>query len=342
MIIYPDILIDGDAIGVTAPSSGVLEKNRERLEHAISYKKQLGYKVILGKCLHGCVKTRSASADDRAKDFMDLVGNQNVKGIIPPWGGELLIEILRYLDYDQIKKNPTWVYGYSDVSMLLFSITVTTNVASIHGLNLMDCIAEQSDPLSAGWRVPLNTNSSESFTQRSSSSFQKEWGDFAIEPLRTFNLTEKTVWKSLKQKKREKFSGRLLGGCIDVLRSLVGTPYGDVPKFAKQFDEPLLFYFENCEISPLDQARALWSMRYAGWFDNVSGFLIGRTISQDAKSEDDYSFLDSLQDALGDLNVPIIYDTDIGHVPPQLNLVNGAITSVIFEDGAGQVEQVYT
>ena len=272
---------------------------------------------------------------------MKLILNKNVKAIIPPWGGELLIEVLQHLDFKNIRANPTWLYGYSDISTLLFAITVKTNIASIHGLNLMDCIANQNDALSSCWEKPLQAKLNESFTQESSEYYQKEWGDFEKDPLAVFNLTEKTSWKSFSGTPKVKMSGRLLGGCLDVLQCLVGTPYGEVPKFAKQFAEPLIFYFENCELSPFDQARALWSMRYAGWFDHVSGFLIGRTNAIDADSKDKYSFLDSIQDVLADLDVPIIYDADIGHVPPQINLVNGALSVLEFENGLGKITQYY-
>ncbi|MBN3786175.1 hypothetical protein G3N94_04600 [Burkholderia sp. Ac-20353] len=46
-----------------------------------------------------------------------------------------------------------------------------------------------------------------------------------------------------------------------------------------------------------------------------------------------------MQSALGDIRCPVIYDMDIGHVPPQLSLVNGALAQVELHDGHGTIVQ---
>lgn len=73
--------------------------------------------------------------------------------------------------------------------------------------------------------------------------------------------------------------GRLLGGCIDTMRHLIGTPYGDVQEFQQTYiqNEPIVWYLENCELSATDFHRTLMQMQQSGWFDHVTGIIFGRT-----------------------------------------------------------------
>ena len=84
----------------------------------------------------------------------------------------------------------------------------------------------------------------------------------------------------------------------------------------------------------------LHHLRLAGWFDRATGVLVGRTSAPDSS---DYTHFDALRDALGPLDVPVLYDLDLGHVPPQLALVNGAPTEVALAgSGAGTLVQHLT
>ena len=71
--------------------------------------------------------------------------------------------------------------------------------------------------------------------------------------------------------------------------------------------------------------RALHGMRLAGWFDHASAVLLGRTGAPDAPG---FTQEDAVLDALGPLGVPLLGDLDIGHVPPQMALVNGALATL--------------
>ncbi len=83
--------------------------------------------------------------------------------------------------------------------------------------------------------------------------------------------------------------------------------------------------------------RTIWQMKMNGWFRNCNGILFGRPDGySDVK---DFSFTDALSLPLGDLNIPIIYDADIGHLPPQLTLINGAYAAVEYCNGAGEIIQ---
>jgi muramoyltetrapeptide carboxypeptidase LdcA involved in peptidoglycan recycling len=132
----------------------------------------------------------------------------------------------------------------------------------------------------------------------------------------------------------------MIGGCLDTLKNLIGTPYGDLPKFASRFsDSKLILYLENAGSNPGDVCRALWNMRLAGWFKNLSGLIFGRSSGPETSDSNHLSYIDALEDALADLNFPVLYDADIGHRPPQMTILNGSLAQLSFEQGTGLLIQ---
>ncbi len=141
VIRYPEPLRVGDTIGITAPSSGVVEKLHPRLDLCITHLKSLGYKVVEGSCLRRHEKYVSGPPADRAKDLLELWQADEVKAIIPPWGGEIAVNLLPHVDFDRLATGPAkWILGFSDTCTLQFALTMMTGIASAHGTMLMDMI----------------------------------------------------------------------------------------------------------------------------------------------------------------------------------------------------------
>jgi len=189
------------------------------------------------------------------------------------------------------------------------------------------------------WQSVLSTKIGESVLQHSSAKYQKEWQHNSQSPC-VFNLTEQTYWKTVSNQK-VKIYGRLLGGCIDVIRHLIGTAYGDVQNFRKQYisGEPVLWYLENCELNTTDLRRSLVQMKLAGWFEQCSGIMFGRS---DANTPvNNYTVEDVYKELSDELGIPIIYDVDCGHLPPQITFINGAYAEVEVEEGKGIVLQYF-
>ena len=95
MISYP-ALHKGTAIGVTAPSSGVDEGLHPILRQACSRLESRGYQVICGETTWTQHKAKSAPSIKRVQEFMAMMQDENIGLIIPPWGGELLMELLEH------------------------------------------------------------------------------------------------------------------------------------------------------------------------------------------------------------------------------------------------------
>ncbi|MFC5401662.1 S66 family peptidase [Cohnella soli] len=337
MIQYPRFT-PGTTIGVTAPSSGIPVELHFLLQQASERMTREGFKMRIGKTPWLQNKAKSAPANVRALELTDLLRDNAVGLIFPPWGGELLVEILEHLDFDTFPVK--WVLGYSDVSVLLLSITLRTGIATAHGTNLADVRGEYSDETTAAWHAALSTPSGRSFEQRSSPFYQKEWTHDKPSPC-VFHLNEPTEWKTVSGGPTT-FQGRLLGGCVDVIRHLIGTPYGDVATFRRKHTEgsAIVWYLENCDLNAVDLRRSLVQMRLAGWFDGCSGILFGRSGAN--RPFDDYAEIDVYEDLARELNVPIVFDIDCGHVPPQMTFINGAYAEIeVSVDGKGLVKQTF-
>lgn len=337
MIRYP-ILEEGPTIGVTAPSSGVPSELHHLLKAAFSSLEKKGFNIISGDTSWTQDKAKSAPAKNRAEEFNKMIHNDDIQLIIPPWGGELLIEMLEYIDYEQMRSK--WIVGYSDISVLLLAITLKTGIATAHGTNLVDLRGEYSDETTEMWQSVLSTKINESNLQHSSVKYQKEWQHDNPSPC-IFNLTEQTHWKTIAEKGKVKIQGRLLGGCIDVIRHLVGTPYGNVQDFKENYikGDAIIWYLENCDLSTTDLRRSLVQMKLAGWFNGCSGIVFGRSTANTPVAN--YTIEDVYDELSKELQIPILYDIDCGHVPPQITFINGAYAEIQTENGQGTVVQTF-
>lgn len=336
MITYPT-LKKPVKIGVTAPSSGLHMEQHSLLEEAIYRMQRKGFELTVGQTCWTEFKAKSASAKTRAMELNKMLQDESIQLIFPPWGGELLIEILEYIDFEKIQ--PKWLLGYSDISVLLLAITLNTGIATAHGTNLIDLRGQVSDSTTAMWEKVLFTKKGEEIVQTPSERFQDRWQhDYVTECV--FHLTEQTKWKTISNTPMY-IKGRLIGGCIDVIRHLIGTPYGNVRKYQESYiqNEPMIWYLENCDMRVTDLRRSLVQMKLAGWFHNCSGILFGRSAAN--QSVNDYHVLDVYMELAEELNVPVAYDIDCGHMPPQLTFINGAYAEVRIYNSGSMLKQMF-
>lgn len=136
------------------------------------------------------------------------------------------------------------------------------------------------------------------------------------------------------------FEGRLIGGCMDCLVTLLGTRFDQVREFNSRYKEDgIIWFLESCDLNVMGIRRAVWQMKNAGWFEYVRGFLIGRPLcyGEEAFGIDQYR---AVTDLIGEYGVPIVMDVDIGHLPPMMPMVCGATAEVKVK--ADQIEVHYT
>lgn len=333
-MLYSTNIKKGDTIGVTATSDGNIDKIKiKRLDNAIKNFEERGYTIKETPNVRSSYKGRSSSKEQRAKEFMKLVEDKNIAAIITARGGDFLLEILPYIDFEKIRKNPKWIQGFSDTTGLGFCVTTICDIATIYAENFGDFGMEN-------WHTCLENNlkilEGKEIIQESFKEYQSMFQDYKI-GLETYKLDKKVEWKNARNEEKIELNGRILGGCIDILVSLVGTKFDKVKEFIEKYkNDKIVWFFDNCELTSEGILRGLWQLKEAGWFSNTSGFIFGRTMTR--SSCYGISFEEAVEEVLQELNVPIILEADIGHLPPQFTIINGAIVHIVSKDGKGKID----
>jgi muramoyltetrapeptide carboxypeptidase LdcA involved in peptidoglycan recycling len=255
------------------------------------------------------------------------------------------MELLPRLDFDALRHlPPKWLLGFSDISTLQMPLALRAGWSSVHGSNLMDLAPSQTEPLVTGVFDLLAHDGRTPFVQQASKHYQVHWIPFETDAAAAWNQTEPTRWRRLDGRDEEPLSlrGRLIGGCLDTIGRLAGTPFGDVPHFVREHrDDGALLYFENCVHDPCEMLRNLLGLRLHGWFEGLSGVLIGRNAAPQMKDPTRLTHSQAVRDVLSDLPCPVLLDLDIGHHQPQFTLVNGALAELHYEAGAGSLSQTW-
>ncbi len=333
-MIYPEFIRERDTIGVSAPSAGLTEPLRiNTLNNAVKKFEEKGYKILLTPNVRKNEDGVSSSATIRSLELASLYQNKDVKAIICATGGEFLVEMLSCFDFSVVQKNIKWLQGYSDPTGLLFTITTNLDIATIYGSNFAGFGMDT-------WHESLENNldilEGKLMMQKSFARYESMRVDM-VTGREGYHLDTPVYWKTLNQGKEVSFKGRIIGGCIDIITELFGTRFDKTKEFIEKYKgDGIIWYFDNCELSMEDMVRTLWKFKDNGWFQYTTGIILGRSATN--YSNMGITLEDALNRVLGDLDLPIILDTDIGHVPPRMTIINGAYTMVYCKDGKGTLE----
>lgn len=126
----PNFLQKGDTVAIVATARKHVE---DQLESAVEFLNELGLKVVLGSSI-GLENNQLAGSDfARAKDFQDQLNNPNVKAIWCVRGGYGTVRMIDLIDFSSFQKNPKWIIGFSDVTVLHQHIN-RMNIATLHAI----------------------------------------------------------------------------------------------------------------------------------------------------------------------------------------------------------------
>lgn len=333
-MIFPKFIKDNSTIGITAPSDGISGKEKlYRLDSAINNFKRNGFNIKETQNVRNSKKGRSSSSKEQARQLEDLFKDDNVDAIICAGGGDFLLEMLSELDFHTIEKHPKWIQGYSDPTGLLYTITTKLDIATIYGDNFK---AFGMNPWYKSLENNLEILKGNIIEQKSFDKYEKERIEEIVgdEP---YNLTEKVYWKNLNKEKNILIKGRIIGGCIDILNDIFGTRFDNTKQFIEKYKKDgIVWYFDNCELTSEQLIRTLWKFKDNGWYKYTTGIIFGRSGTN--SSYYDISFEDAIRHSLKDLNIPIIIDTDIGHVSPRMTIINGALVEIESKNGKGKIK----
>ena len=333
-MIYPEFLKKEDYIGITAPSDGrSSEVDIRRLENAEANLKSMGYNVIETAHVRCSENGRSADAVTRGAEFNTLVADDKCRLILCASGGDYLFEMLPFLDYELMKNNPTWVEGMSDPTGITFTVTTNCDVATIYQANAGEFGMEK---LHHTLTDNIKILEGEHVVMNSCDRFQSGWQNY-VTGLESYAVDSEVNWRIITGEESVSLRGRLIGGCLDVITNICGTGFDNTKSFVDKYkNDGILWYFEVFSMTPENIAFTLWKLKEAGWFENAAGFIFGR----ECMVNTEYSQInhdDGVLCALGDLGVPIVTGADIGHRPPHITMVNGAIGNVEVKGGSATV-----
>lgn len=284
----PPKINPGDTIGLVAPGGIITEEelkeskdNLEKLEFNVVYTENI-------MARHGYF----AGTDKlRASDLNEMFNRKDVNGIVAARGGYGCSRILPLIDYEIIKKNPKVLLGYSDITALLFGIFLKTGLITFHG------------------PVGIST-----------------FNDFSVENMKRvliYPSDNLCLYNDINDEtdppyvvRSGKASGKLIGGNLSIVVSLIGTEY-DV-----DYADKILF-LEDTDEKPYRIDRMLTQLIEAGKFNNLAGIVLGKF--NDCEDEDPHSFSlkEVLFDRLYNLNIPVIYGMSFGHITNKFTLPFG-------------------
>lgn len=324
---YPKHLQDGDTIGFVAPSFGCnIEPYHSAFDHAQKKLQEMGYCLRLGpNCYEGSGIGISNSPEKCGEEVNDFMTDTDSDIVISCGGGELMCEVIPFVDFSGIAKAaPKWYMGFSDNTNLTFLLPILCDTAAIYGPCAPAFGMEPWHPvLQDTWKILTGKSNQVSGYDK----WEKESLKTEDNPLEPYHVTEDK--QLVKYPDRDvSFRGRIIGGCLDCLDTLVGTRYDRVKEFSEKYREDgIIWFMESCDLNPMGIRRAVWQLKEAGWFRYVKGFLIGRPLcfGENLMGLDQYH---AVYDLLEEYQVPVIMDVDLGHLPPSMPVICGSVAEV--------------
>ncbi len=338
---YPVFLRENGTIGFVAPSFGcATEPYKSGFLNAQKRWEEQGFHLQLGPNCYVEVGVGISNTPEKCgEELTAYYCDKNNDCLISCGGGELMCEILDFVDFEKIRQaDPKWYLGYSDNTNFTFLLATLCDVASVYG----PCAAAFGmEPLHPSLNDAMMLLQGKKLTMQGYDKWERESLKDEEHPYAPYNLTETSVIKYYLPDGMTNvdinFTGRLLGGCMDCLVNFLGTKYDKVTEFTERYREDgIIWFLEACDLNLMGIRRAMWQMEEAGWLRHVKGFLIGRPLNgAPMMNLDAY---DAVLEVAGRKKVPVVMDVDLGHLPPMMPLVVGSLADVAVKGNDIRIE----
>ncbi|MGB5287248.1 MAG: LD-carboxypeptidase, partial [Ignavibacteriaceae bacterium] len=295
-LIKPGRLKKGDRIALVTPGSYITEEEKQE---SIDNLRNLGFNVDYSERLMQKNGYFSATDEERATDLNEMFDRKDINGILCARGGYGCARILPYLDFELIRNNPKPFIGFSDVTALHFAIYKNSGLITFHG--------------------PVGVSTFSQFSI-------KNFNDVLIDPKHKLVLTNSSGDNNYNIYGITTIAGgtgegKLIGGNLSIVTSLIGTEYD------LDFSGKIVFLEEFIE-EPYRIDRMLTQMLQSGKFRNAAGIALGVfKMCEPSKTNpsftESFSLMDVLKDRLGNLGIPVVYGLSFGHVVDKFTLPFG-------------------
>ncbi len=258
----------------------------------------------------------------RVDDLMCALLDPDIKGIITNMGGDDTYRLLPYIDYDIIRDNPKILVGFSDISST-HNIFTYAGVSSFYGPSLLPTIAEpvSLDEYTIRWmRKTLFSNETIGRIEPCERWSPLDWKS-KTEDERVW--TKNTGYEVFQG--RGKVTGRLLGGCGEPLRQMMGTCVFPKPDMWRG---TILFLEIPAPYGQLSGLHALRALAATGMFRNANGL-----ICTHMEESDKENLAKVIRDEENLTDFPILLNVDFGHRTPMTILPIGALAEIDCDNG---------
>jgi len=308
----PRRLVPGDLIGVCTPSGPGAVLAPGRFARGLRALRDRGFRVQAGPQADA-VGHSAGPAAARAAELNGFLRDDRVRAVVCAIGGYTANGVLPHLDYGAFAADPKPVVGYSDITALLLGLHARTGVVTFHGPTLMPELGEYPDVLdyTAVSLLGALTGTSPGGALAPPQRWTQEFLLWDKEDVRPRETMPHPGWEWLAGGTGE---GPLLGGNLETVCALLGTPY------LPSFDGAVLFW-ETCESSPGLLERGLTQLDAAGVTARLAGMVVGRSFR--APDGFEKHLRSVVAERYGGLGVPLLAGVDLGHTDPMLTLPVG-------------------
>ncbi len=332
MIIPPKLNI-GDTIAVFSPSSPATVTAKKRYERAKDFLQAKGFNLLEGNLTGKKDFYRSGSIKERAHEFNALISDPNVKCIISSIGGMNSNSLLPYIDYAQLKKTPKIIIGYSDVTALLLGIYARTGLVTYYGPAIVASFGELPPYVDMMFDY-FEQMSIEPKTAPYTLPTPPVWTDEYIN-WETQDCSKKAVDNKLVTLQSGKATGRLIGGNLNTMQGIWGTPY------MPQIHEGDILFIEDSLKDCATIERSFSLLKLSGVFDRIGGLILGKhELFDDCGSK--RKPYEILQEVMGNVNFPVLAEFDCCHTHPMLTLPIGCQATLDADNQTLTIQENWT
>ena len=283
----PEKINIGDKIGIIAPARKI---SFEELNPAIEILESWGLEVVLGKFLFEDDNQFSATVVQRAIDLQKMIDDDAIKSVLCARGGYGTVQIIDSIDFSNLNKNPKWIIGYSDITVLH---------SHLNQLGLVTLHAT----------MPINFSKN---TQKSLDSLYKA----------LFGIKNTIECPSHEFNQLGKVSAEIVGGNLSILYSLLGSN-SDI-----NTDHKILF-LEDLDEYLYHIDRMVVNMKRNGKFNNLKGVIVGGMCDMNDNDIPFGKTAEAIiLEHLKEFNIPICFGFPSGHLDDNRGIKLG-INSVL-------------
>ena len=315
--IKPPKLMPQDTIGIVSPASAFFPAHESALQRGIAYLEKAGLRVQLAPHMLDQRQHLNPPAQHRAEDLNQMFADPTIKAIFCLSGGSGVNAVLPLLDWEQIEKSPKVMMGYSAITALLIGLYARVGLVTFHGPMILNGFSEYPQPFAYTWQglEQMLFKAEPAGTLKPPA----QWTDAYTSEEQPRAMKPNPGWRWLRDGKT---NGRLLGGNLSVILTLISTPY--LPSL-----QGAILYLEEVNfgsglLRKVDESLA--QCQQMGLFDQISGLVIGKV--NELSEAEEQLFESLILEYTAGSQFPILTSVDFGHTAPQLTLPIGIQASL--------------